>query len=95
MGSEYTRIKTSPEVWAVIKARHHVDLKVFGSFSDPDGDHSSGEGRMETSFGLDGADYPLMEAKTTWEINPDPNKRYHRINEKHEYWLCIPLKEED
>lgn len=34
--STHKRVITSPEVWAVIKARHGKELKVFETFSDPD-----------------------------------------------------------
>lgn len=90
---EYRKVTTSAEVWAVIKAKHGKDLVVFSSFSDPDGTFcggSGGTGRMETAYGFVNADYPIMEAKTTWEISLDqPHKR---INEAHEYWLCLPIK---
>lgn len=92
--SGYKRIATSAEVWAVIKARHHNDLGVYASYSDPDGEQSGGTtGRMETSYALKGADYPLMEARTTWRIDPKmPHARPDLLNE---YWLCIPLKESE
>jgi hypothetical protein len=77
---DYRTVETSPEVWAVIRARH-PELVPFGT--------ASFEGDMFTSFGFKGADFPLMEARTTWEIGPE----YQRINEQHRYWLCIPIKE--
>lgn len=93
MMPDYKRIKTSAEVWAVIKARH-PELRVFSSFSDPEGSFMGGSGtvgRMETAYGFSNGDYPLMEARTTWGINHDePHKR---MNEEHEYWLCVPIKE--
>ncbi len=93
---DYKTIPTTPEVWAVIKARHHADLSVFSSFSNPDGTFIGGcgqHGEMFTAYGFKGADYPLMEARTTWDIDrAEPHKR---INEEHKYWLCIPIKEED
>ena len=91
--SGYVTRKTSPEVWAVLHARHGADLKVFASYSAPDGDmygdHT--KSRMETSYGFINADVPLMEAKTTWDFQP--SKPTERKNEKHEYWLCVPTKE--
>lgn len=90
--SDYKLIATSAEVWAVIKARHHDDLVPMSSFSDPDGTFNGGSGergRMETSYGFRGADYPMMEARTTWRIVPGDYKRH---DETHEYWLCIPSK---
>lgn len=92
--SEYRRVSTSAEVWAVIRARH-PDLCVFESFSDPNGAFNGGSGltgRMETALGFRGEDYPLIAAKTTWGINPD--EPYKRMNERHEYWLCLPVRED-
>jgi hypothetical protein len=81
--SDYRIVETSAEVWAVIRARH-PELRVFGT--------ASFEGDMFTSFGFSKADYPLIEARTTWER--DPEDQYRRINERHRYWLCLPIKEE-
>lgn len=88
--SNYKTIPTSAEVWAVINARH-PELRVFGSYSAPEGDQFSNpeKGRMFTSLGFKNSDYPIMEAQTTWDINiENPSKR---MNEKHEYWLCLPI----
>jgi len=87
------KIKTSAEVWAVIHARHNKDLTVFESYSAPDGgENRSDKGVMYTGYGLKGADYPLMAAETTWDI--DNERSYKRHNEKHEYWLFVNEKEE-
>jgi hypothetical protein len=88
---EYKKIVTTAEVWAVIRARHHEQLKVFSSFSAPEGDHygNPNEGRMMTEYGFDGADCPLIGADTRWDI--DSEKPHKRINERHEYWLCLPI----
>ena len=87
----YIRIKTSPEVWAVIRARH-PELKVFGSYSAPDGEVGNPEqGRMFTSYGFSDGDFPIIAAQTTWDIDEkDPSLRK---NEKHEYWLCVGYEE--
>ena len=89
-------VSTSAEVWAVIRARHFPQLKVFSSFSDPDGTFQGGpgdKGRMETTYGLEGADYPLIGARTTWTI--DREKPYRRMNEQHEYFLFIAMKDRE
>ncbi|GAB3416858.1 hypothetical protein NX774_12005 [Massilia agilis] len=86
---DWKRIPTSAEVAAVIRARHGKELVVFSSFSDPDGTFNGGagvRGRMETAWGFSGADAPILEARTTWDI--DIEQQYGRANEKHEYWLC-------
>ena len=79
---DYRTVETSREVWAVIRARH-PELVPFGT--------ASFEGDMFTSYGFTGADFPIMEARTTWE--PDPEKPGHRVNEQIRFWLCIPTKE--
>jgi len=90
----YKVISTSAEVWSAIKARHHSELVVFGSYSAPDGDPygRDDQGRMMTEYGFKDADYPLMRAETTWNINrEDPAKRE---NEKHQYWLFMLLNDD-
>ena len=90
--SDYKRVPTSQQVWAAIRARH-PDLRVFGSYSAPDGDNGdTSKGRMFTSYGLDPGDYPVIEAQTTWDI--DPEAMHKRRNEQHEYWLCLPVRED-
>lgn len=90
--SDYKRVPTSAEVWAVIKARH-PELRVFGSYSAPDGDYfgDPSKGKMFTSYGFEHSDYPVMEAETTWDINEE--KKGERNNAQYEYWLCLPIKE--
>jgi len=40
-----------------------------------------------------GADYPIIAARTTWSgCEEDSTKR---VNEKHEYWLCAAVKEQE
>lgn len=88
---EYKELPTSSKVWAVIKARHHDQLKVYSSYSAPNGDFygNPNEGIMITEYVLIGADYPLMGAETRWDINHETP--YERINERHKYWLCLPI----
>ncbi len=96
MSDEYKRIATSAEVWAVIKAKHGSQLSVFSSFSDPNGDAFGGggtTGTMETSYGFKIGDYPIMEARSTWSISSE--KPHERLDEIHEYWLCLPIKAEN
>jgi hypothetical protein len=84
----YKKHKTTYEVWKSIK-QAHPELRVFSSYSAPE------SGLMETSYGFKGDDYPVMEARTTWDINVwgevDMNDQYIRNNEKHEYWLCVAV----
>jgi hypothetical protein len=92
---DYRTVKTTPEVWAVIHASHRGQLRVFGSFSAPEGNYLTGNmsiGEMFTSYGFKHGDYPIMEARTTWTISRENDSR--RKDEKTEYWLCLPVKEE-
>lgn len=91
---DYKRFSTSAEVWAVIHA-HHPELKVFGSYSAPNGDQfrNPSKGRMLTSYGFEGGHYPVIEAETTWDI--DASNPGNRTNEMHKYWLCIAIRDED
>ncbi|MBK7352179.1 MAG: hypothetical protein IPI92_20180 [Gemmatimonadetes bacterium] len=90
MMGEYRTVETSAEVWAVIRARH-PELRVFGSYSYPSGDEfgDPSKGKMFTSYGFAQADYPLMEAETTWDI--ELSRPGFRRNEVHQYWLCCPV----
>jgi len=81
------RIETSAEVWAVIKARHHADLHVFVSYSEPDGEHGSNNAVMYTAYGLKGADFLLMTAETRWDIDDERSSKRH--NERTQYWLMV------
>ena len=89
--NDYLSIKTSHEVWAVIRAAH-PELVVFASFSDPSGYICGGGSRatMETAYGFKNADFPIIRAVTTWEL--DPAKPHERVNEAHQFWLCVGEK---
>ena len=94
--TDWSRTQTSAEVWAVIHARHRHELKVLASFSNPDGRAFGGNGErgeMETTYGFSGCDYPFMEVRTTWDI--DPEQPYKRVNEKHVYWLLLPIEDKE
>ena len=87
-------IKTTLEVWRSIKSAHGDDLKVFSSYSAPDGDmyFNPNVCVMETEYGLKGADFPIIRAKTTWDR--DMSGSFKRENEKHEYWLSINVNDD-
>lgn len=93
--SGYKRLPTSAEVWAVIRARHSGDLCVFSSLSEPDGDPFGNQShcRMMTEYGIKDSPFPLIGAETNWQKHPDND--YERVDEKTEYWLCVPLDEEE
>jgi hypothetical protein len=81
--SDYNTVETSPEVWAVIRARH-PELVPFST--------ASFECDMFTSYGFPGSDFPVMEARTTWEFSSE--RPSHRVNEQHRYWLCLPIEQD-
>jgi hypothetical protein len=92
----YKRIPTSAEVYAVIFARHRHQLKAFASFSDPDGTYQGADGttgRMDTSWGIDGADCPLLEIRSTWPITRDGNGEPKTGERHNEYWICYPVEQ--
>jgi hypothetical protein len=92
--SDYTRLVTSAEVYAVIMAKHRDQMASFATFSDPDGTFygGCGVGRMDTVWGIAGCDYPILEIQTRWDIDPDqPHKR---VNQTHSYFLLMAKKEE-
>ena len=76
---DYKTVETSAKVWEVIRSQH-PELRPFAT--------ASFEGDMFTSYGFDGSDFPIMEARTTWEISPE----HQRINQRSHYWLCVPIK---
>ena len=94
----YKKIPTTDAVWKSITLQHHTEMVVFESFSAPYGDGMFGDpnqGRMETAYGFRHAPIPTIYAKTTWDIISLWHRRdsvQHRINEVHEYWLCVPVE---
>ena len=85
--SDYRTVLTSPEVWAVIRTRH-PELRVFGAHTSI----GSVAGEVFTSYGFEGHDFPMIEARTIWEI--DPEKPHERLNERHQLWLCSGIEED-
>lgn len=93
--SDYSRLITSAEVYAVIMAKHRDQMAAFETFSDPEGTFNGGPGevgRMDTVWGIDGCDYPILEIQTRWDI--DPEQPYKRINQTHSYFLLMAEREE-
>lgn len=90
--NDYKRVSTSAAVWAAIRTQH-PEMRVFGSYSAPCGDEfgDSAEGKMVTIYGFEQGDFPVIEARVTWDI--DPQAPYKRNNECYEYWLCLPMRE--
>lgn len=86
--------ETSAEVWAVLFARHRDELEPTSSFSDPTGTFAGGagdQGRMETCYRLRGADFPLLGARTAWDIGENDKQ----LNKRHQYFLIIARNDAD
>jgi len=81
----YKKHKTTYEVWNTIK-QAHPELRVFSTYSAPE------NGEMKTSYGFSGDEYPIIEARTTWNV--DYENECNRINEQHEYWICVAVYED-
>lgn len=86
--TRYTKITTSAEVWAVLKARHGAQMRVYGSYSAPEGDHMGDptQAVMMTEYAFADAQWPLMGARTTWQVG---DYSFPRQTEQSEYWLCV------
>jgi hypothetical protein len=85
----YNVAQTTLEVWSAIR-KDHPEMIVFSSHSAPHGDSYTDRGRMFTSYGFKHGDYPVIEAETTWEV--DPLQPHVRQGETHRFWLCLPLE---
>ena len=92
--SNYKKIKTTKEVWLTIKLAHE-DLEVFSTYSAPEGDMygDPNECVMLTEYGFIGCDFPIIGAKTTWDRSPKGS--FKRENEKHIYWLCVAIDQDN
>ncbi|MBW1711084.1 MAG: hypothetical protein JRJ73_14590, partial [Deltaproteobacteria bacterium] len=78
----YYSIFTTKEAWEAVYRAHRKDLHVFNAFTNMD------NGEIMTEYGFSGAACPFMGAFTTWIVNPE--KPTARINEKTQYWFCVP-----
>jgi hypothetical protein len=86
---------TTYEVWKAIRSEHKDSLGAFATYSAPGGDECNPHtGTMYTEYGFHGSDFPIIAAETTWNIKRTEHGEV-RENEKHEYWLCIGVKEEE
>ena len=88
------KIETSAEVYSVIHARH-PELVPFSTYSNPDGGCMLGSGgcEMYTEWGFSGNDYPIIAVRTTWDKHPEQD--YIRVNEKHEFYICVGIEQDD
>jgi hypothetical protein len=74
---DYHVLETSESVYATLYIQHESQLIIFSTLTDMDA------GRMETVWGFQGASYPLMACRSTW----DPSKRDSL--RRHEHWLVV------
>jgi hypothetical protein len=85
--SDYVEKPTSVEVYRAI-TNAHPELVLFSSYSAPEGDiFNYSVGKLETSLGFNNCDFPIIKAKTTWDIDKSAPEK--RNNIEHQYWLCV------
>jgi len=80
---DHKLIKTNRDVYAAIWARHNSEMEPFGSCTDVGGDNC----RVTTLWGIKKTDCAVLRHDVSWER--DPEIEHGRLNERHEYWLCI------
>ena len=86
--NDYNRIPTSFEVWAVLMAHHAKALRVYGSYSAPEGEMIDGKllAVMRAEYAFEDGRWPIIGIRTTWEVGDTTWPRKSEINE---YWLCV------
>lgn len=84
--SDYKLVGTTSDVFTAIFKAHREKLCVYSSYSNPSGDCYLGHGypEMETTWGFNDADYPLIK-HVMKEREPG--------NPENFYWLCLPQRE--
>ena len=89
--TDYRRIPTTANVYGAIRG-HHGELTVFSSHSVPEGDQFGDPSRsvMMTEWGFEGADFPTIGIRETWDVAKEEPYKNVRI----EYWLCIGKKDD-
>ena len=88
------RITTSLEVWAVLMARHGEELRIYGSYSAPEGEMVGEKltAVMKTEYAFEDGRWPIMGRRTTWEVG---DTTWPRKSERNEYWLCVRTEAQD
>jgi hypothetical protein len=92
MFHDWDAVPTSSGVFDAIQSCH-PDMKVFSSMSDPKGTAFGGSGElsvMETTWGLPGADFPLVGMRSTWNLNSEGDRHG---NGEHQFWLIVAKRE--
>lgn len=89
---DHKLIVTTESVWLAIRASHK-NLVVFSSYSNPSGnDGMTYQPQMMTEYGFKDSPIPLLRAHTKWDRG---EREWDRVNETHEFWICVPLDEDD
>lgn len=90
---DYKKFPTTEKVWDAIRLAH-PDMGLFSTFTAMDGSPfvTPGTGAAMTEWGFRDGDFPVIGARTTWDI--DWENDTGRSNEKTAYWLCVGIKEE-
>ena len=92
--NDYNRIPTSFEVWAVLMAHHAKALRVYGSYSAPEGEMIDGKllAVMRAEYAFEDGRWPMIGISTTWEVG---GATWPRKSERNEYWLCVRTEAQD
>jgi len=71
-------------------------MEVFSSYTAADGDYlgNPSQGRIETAYGFKNTDFPILYARTTYDIYHDENGKLQHGEKKYEYFLCVGVDSE-
>ena len=87
---------TTAAVWKEVMAAHMDEMTVFSLYSAPGGDFFHGNhdtGVITTEWGFRNSPYPLIGARTEWDIIPGEPSHIRR-NERTTHWFCIPISDD-
>ena len=89
----YLKVTTSAEVYAVIWAKHGDNMKVFATYSAPDGDPygNSDKCEMYTEWGFNNSDIPLISCRIQWD--KDQESPANRLNVSRTYQIFSAMEE--
>ena len=92
--NDYNRIPTSAEVCVVLMALHAEELRVYGSYINPEGEMIDGNRRavIKTEYAFEDGRWPIIGIRTTWEVG---DTTWPRKSEYNDYWLCVRTEAQD
>ena len=92
--NDYNRIPTSFEVLDVLMTRHVQELRIYGSYINPEGEMIDGKLRavIKTEYAFEDGRWPIIGIRTTWDVG---DTTWPRKSESNEYWLCVRTEAQD